>query len=79
MLNFVVYARNDSDITKMNEKYLGKSAEVVLTLLKSYLGKGHTLFVDNWYTSLTLFSYLYKQNKRVRHRKTAKKRHARYE
>lgn len=59
VLNFVVYAGSDSDITKMDDKYLGKSAEVVLTLLKSYLGKGHTLFVDNWYTSPTLFSYLY--------------------
>ncbi|XP_068985425.1 piggyBac transposable element-derived protein 4-like isoform X2 [Bombus flavifrons] len=59
VLNFVAYADSDSEITKMNEKYLGKSAEVVLTLLNSYLGKGHTLFVDNWYTSPTLFSYLH--------------------
>ena len=59
VLNVVVYAGSNSDITKINYKYLGKSAEVVLTLLKSYLGKGHTLFVDNWYTSPTLFSYLY--------------------
>lgn len=65
VLNFVVYADSDSDVTKMDDKYLGKSAEVVLTLLKSYLGKGHTLFVDNWYTSPTLFNYLYNNKTNV--------------
>lgn len=65
MLNFVVYAGSDSHVTKMDDKYLGKSAEVVLTLLKSYLGKGHTLFVDNWYTSPTLFNYLYNNKTNV--------------
>ncbi|KAI4476227.1 hypothetical protein M0804_013767 [Polistes exclamans] len=38
VLNCVVYAVSDFDITKMDDKHLGKSAEV-LTLLKSYLEK----------------------------------------
>lgn len=32
VLNFFIYAGSDSDITKMNNKYVGKSAEVVITL-----------------------------------------------
>jgi hypothetical protein len=59
VLNFIVYIGNDSDIIKINEKSLGKSGEIVITLLESYLGKGHTLFVDNWYTSSALFTYLH--------------------
>ena len=31
---------------------------VVMTLLKQYLNEGHSLFVDNWYTSLSLFKML---------------------
>ena len=27
--------------------------------MKPYLGKGHTLFVDNWYSSPALFNLLY--------------------
>lgn len=30
-----------------------------MTLMKDYLGKGHTLYVDNWYTSPILFTTLY--------------------
>lgn len=35
------------------------------TLLERYLGKGHTLKVDNWYTSPTLFSYVYDRETNV--------------
>lgn len=34
------------------------SGSLVLTLLEPYLGRGHTLCVDNWYTSPTLFHRL---------------------
>ncbi|RLU25290.1 hypothetical protein DMN91_003383 [Ooceraea biroi] len=59
VLNFIVYAGSDSEVTKINEKSLGKSGEIVISLLESYLGKGHTLFVDNWYSSPALFTYLH--------------------
>lgn len=35
---------------------IGKSGNIIMTLLKPCLNKGHTLFVDNSYTSLTLFN-----------------------
>lgn len=38
---------------------LGKSGSVVSTMLESYLGKGHILYVDNWYTSPSLFHFLH--------------------
>lgn len=59
VLNFIVYAGSDSNVTKITEKSLGKSGEIVISLLESYLGKKHTLFVDNWYTSPALFAYLH--------------------
>nr|XP_054930729.1 piggyBac transposable element-derived protein 4-like [Dermacentor andersoni] len=39
-------------------KDLGFSGSVVLELLQDYLGKGHSLFVDNWYSSPALFNCL---------------------
>ncbi len=32
---------------------------MVMTLMKPYLNKGHTLFLDNWYTDLLLFEELH--------------------
>ena len=30
--------------------------------MKSYLGKGHIVYMDNWYTSPELFELLYNNN-----------------
>lgn len=38
---------------------LGKSGAVIPRLMQDLLGKGYKLFVDNWYTSEELFSYLF--------------------
>ena len=38
---------------------IGKSGVIVLSLLKPYLGKDHTVYLDNFYSSHTLFSFLY--------------------
>ncbi|KAL2731773.1 piggyBac transposable element-derived protein 4-like [Vespula squamosa] len=46
VLNFVLYAGSDSEITKTNDEYLRTSAEIVLALFNSYLRKGHTLIVE---------------------------------
>ncbi|KAJ8381295.1 hypothetical protein SKAU_G00020730 [Synaphobranchus kaupii] len=40
---------------------LGVSGSVVMTLLAPHLGKGHVLYVDNWYSSPTLFQHLLHQ------------------
>ncbi|CAD1473608.1 unnamed protein product [Heterotrigona itama] len=37
-----------------------QSANVVMTLLRSYLGKGHTVLTDSWYTSPHLYDLLHK-------------------
>lgn len=41
-------------------KSIGKSGQIVMTLLKPYFGRGHTLVVDNWYSSPSLFLELHK-------------------
>ncbi|KAG8236629.1 hypothetical protein J437_LFUL016462 [Ladona fulva] len=47
-----------SDIVQQNSD-LGKSGDIVSTLINPYLEKGHTLYVDNWYTSPALFCWLH--------------------
>lgn len=37
---------------------LGISSSIKATLLECYLGYGHILFTDNWYSSPTLFEFL---------------------
>ncbi|XP_067225208.1 piggyBac transposable element-derived protein 4-like [Chanodichthys erythropterus] len=56
IINVKVYTGSNTDIT--HTPGLGVSGSVVLTLLEPYLGRGHTLYVDNWYTSPTLFHHL---------------------
>lgn len=57
--DFIVYTGADTTIGPENKDY-GKSGSIVLSLLEPYLGKGHTLYVDNWYTSPALFDVLHK-------------------
>ncbi|KAJ8353490.1 hypothetical protein SKAU_G00210570 [Synaphobranchus kaupii] len=40
---------------------LGVPGSVVMTLLAPHLGKGHVLYVDNWYSSPMLFQHLLHQ------------------
>ncbi|KAK7788744.1 hypothetical protein R5R35_000768 [Gryllus longicercus] len=56
VLDFIVYTGATTDIELHN---LGKSGDIVATLLKPYLGRGHTLYVDNWYASPDLFLWLH--------------------
>ena len=57
ILDFILYTGSDTNID--NDKNLGMTGSVVLTLLEPYLNRGHEVYVDNWYTSPTLFQYLY--------------------
>lgn len=44
----------------ISSKSIGKSGQIVMILLEPYLGKGHTLVTDNWYSSPSLFLELHK-------------------
>ncbi|XP_014483478.1 PREDICTED: piggyBac transposable element-derived protein 4-like isoform X2 [Dinoponera quadriceps] len=56
--DIIVYA-GSSTIPDSEIKEIGKSGAIVLALLKPYLGKGHTLYVDSFYSSPALFNLLY--------------------
>ncbi|XP_052351639.1 piggyBac transposable element-derived protein 4-like [Oncorhynchus keta] len=54
--DIIVYTGSTTDIK--HYEGLGVLGSVVMTMLASHLGKGHTLYVDNWYSSPTLFQHL---------------------
>ena len=59
VLNFIGYTGADTEID--THPYVGISGLVVLTLMRNYSKKNHTLFVDNWFSSPTLFERLLKE------------------
>lgn len=60
ILDFLVYTGDNQHID-FNET-LAQSGSVVSTLMSSYINKGHILYMDNWYSSPTLYEYLLKYN-----------------
>lgn len=60
ILDVIVYTGSQSDYEMVEN--LGISGSVVKTMMNDYLGKGHTLYVDNWYTSPALFDFLMQHN-----------------
>lgn len=58
ILDFIIYCGATSDIQEYDTQ-LGKSGNIVFTLMQPYLGSGHTLYTDNWYTSPILYGMLY--------------------
>lgn len=56
ILRFFVYTRATTAVTIMKE--IGFTGSIVIELLKDFLDKGHSLFVDNWFTSPALFEFL---------------------
>lgn len=59
ILDFIVYTGSTTEMITFEE--LGISGSVVMTLLQPYLGKGHSVFLDNWYSSPKLYEELHKQ------------------
>ncbi|KAJ8928125.1 hypothetical protein NQ314_019351 [Rhamnusium bicolor] len=59
ILDFIIYTGSSTEITQFPE--VGISGSIVLTLLEKYLNNGHSLYVDNWYTSPSLFSILHEK------------------
>ena len=60
ILDFMLYTGAATDI--QFDPDLKFSGSVVKTLMTPYLGKGHNLFVDSWYTSPKLFEFLHENN-----------------
>eukprot|EP00063_Salmo_salar_P066961 XP_014041796.1 PREDICTED: piggyBac transposable element-derived protein 4-like [Salmo salar] len=58
--DLIIYTDTTTDIKHVEG--LGISGSVVITMLQPYLRKGHTVFVDSWYSSPTLFQYLLRAN-----------------
>lgn len=59
ILDFIVYTGATTEMLSFNE--LGISGSIVMTLLQPYLGKGHSIFLDNWYSSPKLYNELHKK------------------
>ncbi len=57
LLDFVIYVGSGTQI-QLNKNF-GIPGSIVMTLMQSYLQKGHNLFVDNWFTSPALFEVLH--------------------
>lgn len=60
ILDFIVYVGKETN-PQENASGLGATGEIVNSLLEPYLNKGHSLFTDNFYTSLTLSTFLYEK------------------
>lgn len=54
--DMIIYTGSTTNI--QHYEGLGISGSVVMTLLAPYLGKGHVIYMDNWYNSPTLFQHL---------------------
>jgi len=72
VLDFIIYTGQKTNISRSNTA-IGISGDVVMTLLQPYLGKGHTLITDNWYTSLYTLLHENKTNAFGTVRKNRKK------
>lgn len=59
--NFSIYMGPGIKI-ELKHKDVGKSGSVVMSLLELHFGKGHALYVDNWYISPALFGILHKNS-----------------
>lgn len=55
VLNVIIYQGKDSDEPGDNTS---KTAKIVLDLMKPYLDKGHHLYMDNFYNSVSLSTHL---------------------
>ena len=60
VLDIIVYTGTDVDIPGNDP--LGHSGSVVKKLMSPYLGSGHILYTDNFYTSPNLADYLHQNN-----------------
>ncbi|CAF1349211.1 unnamed protein product [Didymodactylos carnosus] len=57
ILDFIVYTGSTTEIKDFPS--LGISESIVTTLMEKYLHVGHVLYLDNWYSSPTLYETLH--------------------
>lgn len=57
IMDFIVYVGSKTSLNY--QEHLGVTGSIVTTLLEPFLNKGHSLFVDNYYSSPALFEYLH--------------------
>ena len=60
ILDFILYTGKATEISRNDN--LGVSGAVVKQLIQPYLGKGHVLYTDGWYTSPDLCQFLHEHN-----------------
>lgn len=60
ILDFIMDISTKAEVVKYQGR--GSAVSVVKALMSPYLGKGHNLYVDYWYTSPKLFAHLLKNN-----------------
>jgi len=58
VLKLLVYTGSQTQLRENSPSDIGKSGQIVYTLMQEYLSKGHTLYVDDWYTSPLPFKHL---------------------
>jgi len=57
VLNFIIYTGKTTEYVP--HPHVGISGSLVMTLMEPYLDRGHTLYIDNWYTSPLLLQRLH--------------------
>lgn len=57
VLNFIIYTGKTTEYVP--HPHVGISGSLVMTLMEPYLDRGHTLYIDNWYTSPVLLQRLH--------------------
>lgn len=61
ILDFIVYTGKSTNYEGSSPD-AGVSAKVIQSLMQPYLGKNHVVYMDNWYSSPSLFDWLYTEN-----------------
>ena len=60
VMDMIVYTGSNRDVPSVSRKDpMGTSGALVKKMMAPYLGKGHVLYTDNWYTSPALSQFLH--------------------